>query len=452
MRVTGLSHLEALDVQQNHLTSLSGGFGKLVRLRVLNLSRNEITSLSLDSFHGLPLTQLLAANNKLSGQLCPVQDLELPRLQILDVTGNSLTMLTPGQMRLPSLHQLSCSANRLTCLPDISSWLSLLTLSANDNSISTLPEGFTSLLQLKNVDLSGNDISELDDAIGRMESLDTFSINGNPLKEKRFVSMITEDLKRTLRARLVQESESTKDDTDTEGSFATATSSPTESARTEWTVKAGGILDRSSTQSHSLNPVLAAQLATTNAVRVLELHHNTFKEIPNSIAFFAATLTTVNLTHNLLTSDTFLVDEFDLPTLKELNLSSNTFNSVRPLMKRLRAPQLSKLDISFNRLTSLPALRLHFPKLTTLLASNNSIKELAPESIEGLKVVDCSSNDLNSLNAKIGLLGGPMGLERLDVRGNRFRVPSYTVLDKGTEALLAWLRNRIPVGELDSGS
>jgi Leucine-rich repeat (LRR) protein len=139
------------------------------------------------------------------------------------------------------------------------------------------------------------------------------------------------------------------------------------------------------------------------------------------------------------------MDELELPVLKDLNLSSNTFNSLQPLIQHLHVPQLEKLDISFNRLTNLPPLKTHFPSLSTLLASNNTIRELSPDAVKGLRVLDCSSNEISNLNARIGLLGGmPGGLEKLDVKGNRFRVPKYTILDKGTEATLAWLRDRIP--------
>ena len=34
----------------------------------------------------------------------------------------------------PVIHQLSCSPNRLTGLPDMTSWISLLTIAAEDNS------------------------------------------------------------------------------------------------------------------------------------------------------------------------------------------------------------------------------------------------------------------------------------------------------------------------------
>ncbi|KAF8867415.1 L domain-like protein [Acephala macrosclerotiorum] len=456
--ITNLKNLESLDLQRNALTSLPDGLAELVRLRVLNITENGFKSLPFEKLRHLPLTELYAAKNNLTGTLVYSEVDELTHLQILDVTSNALTSLdNAGQLRLPALHQLSCSINRLTGLPDMSTWVSLLTLAAEDNNIASIPDGFITLPKLRNVDFSGNNLRVLDDRIGAMASLDIFRISGNPLREKKFSGMTTEDLKRALKSRLAPEPEETEvvdREADGDGAFYSAPVSPISPrpSSSDWPVKFGGILDRSGTQSHSLNPVAAADVAANNAIKVLELHHNIFKEIPSSIAFFATTLTTLNISHNELNSDTFLKDDLELPTLKELNLSSNTFNSLQPLIQHLKAPQLERLDISFNRLTSLPIIKPHFPNLITLLASHNTIRELSPESIKGLKTVDCSSNEINSLNARIGLLGGPGGLERLDVSGNRFRVPKYTILEKGTEATLAWLRDKIPAGEQSPSS
>jgi Leucine-rich repeat (LRR) protein len=444
--IAKLRNLEVLDVHHNQITSLPGGLAELVRLRVLHLSENAFASLPFETLHRLPLIELSVAKNKLNGILVKIQDLELSQLQVLDISGNSLTSLASDQLRLPALHQLCCAANRLTSLPDMTSWQSLLTLAAEDNNISSIPEGFTELSKVRNVDLTGNSIRVLDDRIGRMESLDIFRISGNPLREKKFSSMTVEDLKRALSARLgpletdfVQEESSEV--------FTSCPSSPTRPSSSSWPVKAGGVLDRSNTQSYSLDPVIATEVAINNAIRVLDLGHNHFKEISGSITLFASTLTMLILSNNVLANDTFLSDDLDLPYLKELNLSSNTLSALDPLTTYLNAPSLEKLDVSLNRLSSLPVLRPVFPKLTIVLASNNSIKDLYPETVKGLKVLDCSSNDIESLNVRIGLLGGPGGLERLDVSGNRFRVPKYTVLEKGTEATLKWLRDRIPVGE-----
>lgn len=449
-RISKLYNLEVLDMQCNSLASLPEGLAELIHLRILNINENSFDSLPFEVLCELPLIELQAAKNKLSGSLINNSVHSLPRLQILNVTSNALTNISmSGQIDMPALHQIGCSSNRLTSLPDMTSWTSLLTLAAEDNNITEIPEGFSSLPKIKNVDFSGNNLKILDDRIGAMDSLDILRISGNPLREKRFAGMSTDDLKKALKARMepVEQVDAPED-----GAFYSAQASPTtpRPSSADWAVKAGGVLDRSNTRSHTLNPLAAAHVAATNAIKVLELHHNLFKEIPSSIAFFAATLTSLSLAHNELTAETFLSDDLELPALKELNLSSNTFHSVQPLINHLKAPLLERLDISFNRLTYLVPLKPYFPKLWTLLASNNTIRELSPDSVKGLRVLDCSSNELTSLNARIGLLGGPGGLERLDVSGNRFRVPKYTILEKGTEATLSWLRDRIPAGETNS--
>lgn len=455
--ISGLRSLEVLHIEKNSLTSLPDSLGNMDRLRVLNVSENLLVSIPFGILKTVPLTELLASKNRLAGALMEEDVQELPHLHILDVTTNSLTSLcAAAKVSLPAMRQLSCGANRLSSLPDMTSWTSLLTLVADGNSISELPEGFVDLSKLKSADLSGNNLKSLDGRIGAMANLDVFRISGNPLREKKFSGMSTEDLKRALKIRMAPpENEEEYEDEDTlmpqdENGLAPTPSSPNR-CPSSWPVKLGGILDRSNTQSYSLNPVIAAQVAQNNSIHTVELHHNLFKEIPSPIAFFANTLTSLNLSHNELTSDTFLTDGLDLMFLKELNLSSNTFNSLLPLTTRLFAPNLEKLDISFNRITFLPVLRNHFPKLRILNASNNTVRDLNPEAVKGLRVLDCSSNELNSLNAKIGLLGGPGGLEKLEVRGNRFRVPRWEILEKGSEVTLAWLRDRIPTGSL-SGS
>jgi Leucine-rich repeat (LRR) protein len=448
--LSNLCNLEVLDIQKNQLNSLPGGLVDLVRLRILNLSGNAFKSLPFETLRHLPLTELSAANNKLSGVLISFEDVELAVLKELDITGNSLTSLSSGTLSLPALHTLSCSANRLTSLPDITTWTSLLTITAEDNSISDIPDGFISLTKLKSADFNGNNIKLIPDQLALMDSLDYFRISGNPLREKKFSGMNTADLKRALLARIqpatperVPEFDTNVDESESE--YLDAPSSLPRSP-TSWPVSAMGILDRSNTNSFTLNPVTAAQVASSNMVKTVELHHNAFTEIPASIAFFGLTLTSLSLSHNELTSDTFLKDELDLPVLRELNLSSNTFNSLQPLIRYLNAPQLTKLDISFNRLTSLPTLRPAFPNLVVVLASNNTVRELYPDAVRGLKILDLQDNEINGLNAKLGLI---TGLERLEVKGNRFRVPKWTVLEKGTEYLLGWLRDKIPVGELD---
>ncbi|KAI1427828.1 hypothetical protein F5Y12DRAFT_120472 [Xylaria sp. FL1777] len=487
-----LESLEILDLHGNNISALPGGISRMKRLRILNLDENALESLPFQSLSALPLTELLVRKNKLTGTLIESGVKSLSQLQTLDCSSNQLSYLVSPdakqQLSLPSLHQLTVSMNRLKCLPDMSSWDSILTINADDNSISAFPEGFTSRDTLRHAGFSSNDIRIIPPEIARMDGLAMLRITGNPLRDKKFTSLTTEELKDALLARLeplpseevggvenfangidsiganitdshvtistapagygdFEDGQSESDDFATPPTSAphspTRSRSHTLSSQT-WPVKSGGILDRSNTQSSSLHPVVCSKIAAVQSVRDVRLQHNTFTQFPNSLSFFSDTITSLSISHNQLTGESWLTEQLDLTALQELNLQSNFCTSLTPLMTYLCAPNLEKLDVSLNRIVRIPILRDVFPSLTVLLISNNRLEELDPETIQGMKIVDASNNEIAHLNPRIGLLG----LERLDVMGNRFRVPRWNVLDRGTEATLRWLRGRVPVAEM----
>jgi Leucine-rich repeat (LRR) protein len=484
-----LENLEILDLKGNELSGLPDGIERLTRLRVLNIGENAFESLPFGVLAGLPLIELLAHKNKLAGTLVDVDVEILPHLQTLDVSSNRLTLLALGKLSMPSLLQCTVSLNRLQALPDISSWKVLLTLNAGENSIAAIPDGFTSLNKLRHVDFTGNDIRAIPPEIARMDSLSMLRISGNPLRDKKFTSMTTEDLKDSLSARLESLTVSQSEPEQLEGSMCSSgggdnsgtlnlnteevaentdgdhqselddfttpptsaqqspvqrqTPSRTVSSQT-WPIKSGGILDRASTQSSSLHPVVCSKIAADQVVRDVRLQHNMFTSMPESLSFFADTLTMLVMSHNQLVGESYLSEQLELLALKELTLSHNHITSLRPLASHLRAPNLHKLDVSFNRVASLPVLRDAFPVLAILLVSNNHLEDLDPDSVSGLRVVAADNNDIAHLNPRLGLLR----LGRLEVNGNRFRVPRWNVLERGTEATLRWLRGRVPVAEM----
>ncbi|KAK2017360.1 leucine rich repeat family protein [Colletotrichum eremochloae] len=495
--LANLENLEIFDLHGNNVSSLPPVIENLSRLRVLNLSENSFETLPFSSLAKLPLTELLMKKNKLTGTLIQDGVEALSNLQMLDLSCNQLTRLVPSgsTIGLPLVHQLILSMNRLQELPDVTSWTSLMTLAAEENAITEFPTGFTSLTKLRHVDFSANDIRVVPPEISTMDNLTLIRLAGNPLRDKKFVSATTEELKEVLAGRLeppepFQEVDDavipdaapnnmlaepheihpaveaapvetkTRDNIPSdEDDFATPlTSSPTTPARARsqtlanetWPVKQG-LLDRSNTKSSSLHPVVCSRVAADNRVIEIQLHHNLFTCFPNSLSFFADSLAALSLAHNQLVGETYLTEELDLPVLRELNLVSNHITSLSPLTVHLHAPQLEKMDVSLNRITALPPnLRAVFPRLVVLLAANNHLIELDPDTIKGMEVVDAGNNDIAHLNPKLGLLGGSGGLKRLEVSGNRFRVPRYNVLERGTEATLRWLRGRVPVAEMAS--
>lgn len=494
--LSNLSALEILDLHGNNVSALPRGVEKMSRLRILNLNENSMESLPSEQLAQLPLTELLLKKNKLSGTLIEAAD-SFPQLQTLDASMNQLQRLVPlgSSISLPVLHALSLSMNRLLGLPDLESCPSLLTLCVDENSISAIPNSFTTLEKLRHADFSSNDIRVVPPEIARMDNLSMIRLSGNPLRDKKFVSIPTDELKDALAARLEpppayqevvapqpavpdflmeskeemqqQEQADAEDDsldddfatppTSAHGSPARSRSQTVSSLRSRsqtlsnqtWPVKQGGLLDRSRTESSSLHPVVCSKVAADNRIKQVMLHHNLFPGIPNSLSFFCETLSVLSLAHNQLVGETYLAEDMEFPALRDLNLSSNRITGLEPLVKHLHAPALEKLDVSMNRLNALPTgLKETFPQLTILLGANNQIADLDPDMIKGLKVVDVSSNDISKLNPKIGLLGGPGGLERLDIMGNRFKVPRYNVLERGTDATMRWLRGRVPVAEL----
>ncbi|KAL2372341.1 hypothetical protein RJ035_005630 [Blastomyces gilchristii] len=474
--IGALSKLEVLDLRENSLTELPDTLSDLSSLRVLNVAENQLTSIPFEALKALPLVEINAQKNRLQGHLIPASVTRLETLQVLNVTSNSLESLSLAEtLELPNLQQLSIDANRIKALPNISTWKSLLTLTAEDNAISSLPGGFLELENVKVVDFTGNNITTLDEKISLLENLFSFHIANNPLRERKFLTMDTDELKRVLRGRCEPDHpEAEEEDGSVQTEFTLAPESPTHASA--WRIKSGGVLDFSSTDLADLDPAdLEPLLASSTAIKCLYLHHNRFHTLPVAgLTLLSHTLTDLDLSHNPLSSSPttpLLTTPLSLPNLQNLTLSSTGLTSLEVLQHHLSAPNLTFLDVSNNRLTGpLPHIRQTYPALITFLASDNQIDSLEFEAVRGLQVLDVSNNSIASLPPRLGLLGsegstasaatagnskggggatgGTTCLRRLDVAGNCFRVPRWQVVSKGTEAVLEWLKNRITAEEL----
>ncbi len=440
-----LQGLEILDLHDNAVSALPSDVRHLSKLRILNVAGNKMGSLPLEYLQSL--IELDAARNRLSGPLLPGA-IDLPNLKSLNVANNALSVIiSHGTVGFPSLQSLNITENRLQDLPDVSGWTELLTLTAGGNKLCALPEGFASLARLRTVDFAMNDIRKLDEQVGFMESLTLLRVTNNPLRERRHLTMDTAELKRDLKARLLSEDLGVDAgqellDIDTDGLLPKRS----EMYPRTWPIKAGGILDRSSTKLEDIASSELEPLVASNDIKSLVLHHNWLLSIPQTINLVAHSLTNLDLSNNRLGSRDYVGGELSLPNLRSLDLSSNAINTLLPLLNNLSAPRLADLNVSRNRLASLLPLRYAFPSLVSLFAANNSICVLEVNVVRGLQVLDVSANEIDHLEPKLGLLGAE-GLRTLVIRGNRFRVPRWDVIDKGTDAVLTWLRGRIPEGE-----
>jgi Leucine-rich repeat (LRR) protein len=203
--IGNLVHLEVLEVQFNKISSLPTQIKQMVRLKVLNVSNNCLSTLPMTELSELPLSQLHASKNNLSGTLFPQPEAAMTRLQHLDISINSISSLSAARLSLPHLRELNMAFNRIPRLPDLSDWRALTSLLAEDNRLSDLPRGFSDLEALRMVDFTGNDFAKLDPRLGMMSALETIKLAANPIRERKFLTMGTEEVKRDLRLRLGNE-------------------------------------------------------------------------------------------------------------------------------------------------------------------------------------------------------------------------------------------------------
>ncbi|KAI9887937.1 MAG: hypothetical protein M1823_000194 [Watsoniomyces obsoletus] len=448
-RIDRLQHLVALNLAGNTVSELPESLGGLHALRTLNLSNNSFTSLPFNVLAHMSLTELRASNNRIAGTLVSTESTTMETLQYLDLTHNELASLVDSQeLHLPSIREFYVSNNRLTSLPAVTGWEELLTLDASHNRLTDFPTGLADLQKIKQIALKGNNIREVDPRISTIVSLEKIDLSGNPLRRKKYLTMGTEALKEDLRSQLEPEVEATEGEAahNAAGDLGPTQRLAESDAREGWPLKPGGVLDRSSTQMEDLDAVTLQATAAENNIRSLLLHHNLLSLIPPTLDVVASTLTTLDLSHNKLNAQDYLTTSLDLPHLSTLNLSCNTISTLEPLQEHLSAPRLTTLDISANRIVALPSLGASFPALTKLIANDNAISDITVDSLRGLKIIDLRNNDIGHVPPHLGLL---TEIDRLDLGGNRFRVPSWNVLAKGTKETLSWLRDKIPLDERD---
>jgi Leucine-rich repeat (LRR) protein len=431
-----LDKLEILELQGNKLTSLPAEIRALAHLRTLNVSENKLSALPTELFTSISIVELVAHKNAFSGSFFDVDT--APHLQKLQLSNNALTDLCrSGTILLPALKHLDVSLNRLSTLPDMSSWTSLSTLLLGGNTLSSLPEGFLTLQQLRNADFTGNNLTKLDEKIALMESLDNLTLAANPLRDRKFLTMGTDDIKRDLMSRIEPEA---NEDALVDLAELDGLEDNTMPEVNGWKLKSSGTLDLSFQNLTEVDEEALVSFSQKNDIRQLYLQQNYLTQMPMAAGQLSF-LSVLDLSKNNIINP--LAERLELPKLRELRLYGNKMQSLDDITSLLSAPNLQHLDVSHNRLTgSLPHLREFFPGLTLFIASDNSIADVSAEALQGLRTANLSNNDIGHLEPRIGLHVGT--LTTLDVDGNKFRVPNYAVLKKGTEAVLNWLRDKIP--------
>ena len=185
------SSLRTLDLSVNRLTSLPPSVGDFSLLKTLNVSHNRLSerdSLSSPSLSlfSLPLFILISIPfSSLSYTLQTLSSFSIKKAPI---------SLQPRQVHHSfyenhhffvdtCLHITSPFSSSLASLPDLGQLKKLETLTADDNSLSSLPDSFSQLKSLKSLHLSHNKLSTFPPHLRQLSHLQFVDLSANQIAE-----------------------------------------------------------------------------------------------------------------------------------------------------------------------------------------------------------------------------------------------------------------------------
>ncbi|XP_028255895.1 leucine-rich repeat-containing protein 69 [Parambassis ranga] len=154
-----LRRLSELNLGNNALKKVPSVLGHLETLKKLYLFSNQITEVPPDVLGGLPnLTVLNLNHNKI--QRLPAEIKSLTKLLHLSVLDNNLEEVPAEIGHLTMLSELNLTSNKLSVLPQqLYKCKDLTKLHVARNKLTSLPEGITALTKLHILDVAGNNLS-----------------------------------------------------------------------------------------------------------------------------------------------------------------------------------------------------------------------------------------------------------------------------------------------------
>ncbi|CAM9618925.1 unnamed protein product [Scytosiphon promiscuus] len=477
--VGDLEALETLELSDNTLRSLPESIGRLKRLATLTVSNNGLTGLPV-SLGGLRSVKLLDLSRNGIESVPSAALTRLGALTSLDMRENKLTEV-PALPKSDRLAQVFLGFNLLTSLDGdalLNVSAGLTELHVQSNRIVHLPEEIGSLARLKTFDASNNDLAELPPALGYLPELHRLAVDGNPLRTVRrsLLSGGASSLKKYLRTRgpcPPYPGLEVADEDDTAGGGEGGLSDDAVQATARSALETGtldlegrgvsllppGLFDdarmlsavtRAKLSGNKLL-TLPSEISRCENLTAIEADNNELRSLPSALTHMS--LNRLSLRRNSLSSpstvEAFLTPPAIAPpgslplsiSIRELDLSSNDLGEVPPSIFACRG--LQTLLLSYNSLSNVSGLPwAALSKLEGLDLSSNRLRALGDVVLmTWLRRLNLENNDISPVPLELGLC---TGLESLLLAGNPQRQISASLLQRGTVATLAYLRDRLP--------
>ncbi|CAL8255716.1 unnamed protein product [Merluccius merluccius] len=427
-----LESLTELVLSNNHLKSLPSGLGRLACLQKLDLSHNLLESLP-DSLAKLANLKLLdCSNNQLTG--FPVSLSEMTNLEQLYLRHNKLRLLP--QLPAPNLKELYAGNNQIHQLESeqLASLAAVSILELRDNKIQSLPDELALLSTLTRLDLTNNDVGTLPASLSLLPNLKVLMLEGNPLRGIRrdLLSRGTTELLKYLKGRI-------KEEPDKANESPTAMTLPSQASVNIHNIQTLKILDYSEKRSDNV-PDEVFDAAAGQTVTTINFSKNQLTTLPPRLAEFQGSLTELNLGFNKLPCLAPAVSS--LVQLTHLDLRNNQLSDLPSDLGTLK--KLRSVILNYNKFKCFPDVLYEIVSLETVLLGNNQVGGVDAgrlKALVALSTLDLSNNDLLNIAPELGLC---TSLRCLSLDGNPFRTPRAAIVAKGTDAVMEYLRSRIP--------
>jgi Leucine-rich repeat (LRR) protein len=259
------------------------------------------------AFTALP--ESLQSLKKLTRLVVDVPNIPIPEwignltsLTVLSFTNCNLTSLPLSMKNISNLEHLSINTNQLTILPDWigSSFPNLISLYAQENQISEVPDTIGNLSKLEELDLSHNEIKVLPASFRNLTSLIELTLNRNIISNISWIESMPN-------------------------------------------------LEFFNVNRNHLSDLSAVSFSTNTKLKKLYLNKNYIRSLPDSFGDLSE-VTFINLADNQLTELPFSIGK--LGKLTELVLDRNRLVTLPESIGDLE--NLEYLSISHNPITSLP--------------------------------------------------------------------------------------------------
>ncbi|KAL3268782.1 hypothetical protein HHI36_007880 [Cryptolaemus montrouzieri] len=432
-KISDMVMLRQLDLSYNSLIKLPSGLGFLVRLTDLNLSNNKLIQLPPDIVNMRGLKKLDVTNNDL--KLLPKLG-EMRRLELLFAQHNNIEAL-PDFEGSENVQELYFGNNYIKEVPAefCENLHHLKILDLRDNKVEEIPKEIGMLQGLIRFDLTNNELDSLPSSLGILPHLQNLQLEGNKLKKIRsdVIKAGTLRILKHLRANMAAEEAQELNLSEGLAPITVAEFPDKYAMRNSHT------LNLTMKELKSI-PEDVFENAKWAEVSCVDICRNKLCDFPLGLVHTKDYLKELNLSMNMLKEVPHFIGDFS--HLMYLNLGSNLLSDLPLTLSSL--VYLRELVICNNSFSNIPQCVYDLKGLEILLANDNKISTI---DIEGLKkltnlaVLTLSNNSINHVPPELGLL---RQLRSLEIQGNLFRQPRHTILEQGTDSILAYLRDKIP--------